>query len=85
MSELQFALSKCSKSSAGPDGIPFALIEHIPMRELPSLLKFYNYLWNTGFPAKWKHSILIATNTETEKNSKQYRLIQTYSPYKLFM
>jgi ribonuclease HI len=71
------ALSKCTKTSAGPDEIPFKILEQIPTKESAHLLTFYNYLWNNGFPNLWKHSILvpIRKHQKAAGNKESYRPI----------
>lgn len=75
--ELNQAINKCTKTSAGPDTISFALIQNIPKEEQKNLLKFYNYIWNNGFPNQWRESILvpILKPQKNSNNKESYRPI----------
>ena len=34
-------------------------MKEIPLRKLPSLLVFYNYIWENGFPHQWRTAVVI--------------------------
>lgn len=54
------ALSTCNDTSPGPDGIPYAMLRHLPDDSLSFLLNIYNAMWRNGFiPPSWKASTII--------------------------
>ena len=57
--ELSRALSLCRPTSPGPDGIPYAFLQHLSPSQLAHLLCIFNYFWSTGLPSQWKSSIVI--------------------------
>jgi len=58
--ELNWALSKCSSLSPGPDEIPYSFLHNLPSSAIKFLLHLYNKIWNTGeIPKSWKHAIVI--------------------------
>ena len=60
LNELQYALSKTNNSSAGPDGIPYAMIKHLSDESLIVLLTLYNRIWRDNvFPSSWRRAIVI--------------------------
>ena len=60
MRDVLTALSTCSDTSLGPDGIPYATIRHLPEDSLSFLLDIYNAMWREGFiPPSWKMATII--------------------------
>ena len=57
--ELELALSSLTSSSPGPDNIPYDFLIHLNTQQRSQLLKFYNFLWNTGIPHQWKFSHVL--------------------------
>lgn len=58
--ELNWALSKCSSLSPGPDEILYSFIHNLPMSAIQFLLHLYNKIWERGqIPKLWKHSFVI--------------------------
>ncbi len=54
------ALSTCGDASPGPDGIPYAMMRHLPEDSLSFLLDIYNDMWRDGFiPPTWKEALII--------------------------
>lgn len=60
INELNWAISKCSSLSPGPDDIPYIFLQNLPLSALVYILHIYNKIWNNGMlPKAWKHSIVI--------------------------
>lgn len=59
LKELNQAINTSTSKSPGPDSIPFAFLKHLSSEQSLHLLKFYNYLWENGFPHQWREAIII--------------------------
>jgi hypothetical protein len=57
--ELQWALQTSTSKSPGPDTIPYSILQQIPPDQLQRLLKFYNHIFTTGFPAQWREGFIV--------------------------
>lgn len=57
--ELHRALRSSTSKSPGPDRIPFAFLHHFSTSDLSSLLAFFNFLWEHGFPHQWREATVI--------------------------
>ena len=57
--ELSYSLRKSSSKAPGPENIPTRFIKEIPLSKLPSLLAFYSYIWENGFPHQWRTAVVI--------------------------
>jgi len=60
ITELKAALSHSTSKSPGPDNIPYAFLQNFTNQHLLKLLKFYNYIFDNGFPNQWRESLIIA-------------------------
>ena len=58
--ELTSALSSCVSKSPGPDTLPYIFIQKLPTSQLYCLLKFYNHIFNSGYPDQWKLGTIVA-------------------------
>lgn len=78
--ELQFALKKCRGKSAGPDGIGYPLLQHLPICALNYLLEIYNNIWKSGkIPNHWKNSFTIPI----PKNNRNPHDVDSFRPISL--
>ncbi|GFS23280.1 RNA-directed DNA polymerase from mobile element jockey [Elysia marginata] len=60
MSELKAALKKSNETAAGPDGIYYQFLTHLPSKCLDILLKILNDIWSCGIiPPSWKEANII--------------------------
>ena len=57
--ELQRALRASSSSSPGADSIPFSFLQHLDASQQKQLLRFYNYVYATGFPHQWREAVIV--------------------------
>ena len=58
--ELQDSLKKSNESAAGPDGISYQLLTHLPESCLKILLNLFNGIWTTGeFPPSWREATVV--------------------------
>ena len=57
--ELQRAISTTTSKSPGPDNIPFEFYKQMSPEQQLKLLKFYNYIWDSGLPHQWRESTVI--------------------------
>ena len=58
-SELLDALHKSHDTAAGPDGIHYQILKHLPNRTLETLLNSLNDIWITGeFPKEWSKATI---------------------------
>ena len=77
--ELRCAMPSMKQSSPGPDNIPYVFISNYSLDQLDTLLKFYNYLWNTGLPNQWRYSHIFPIR----KHSKPAHEVASYRPIAL--
>ena len=60
ISELKTALNKSNESAAGPDGIYYQFLTHLPTTCLKVVLQIFNNIWSSGtFPSSWKEALVI--------------------------
>ena len=60
LSELKDSLHKCNDTAAGPDGIHYQILQHLPPDALETLLNIMNEIWRTGkFPEDWHKAVII--------------------------
>ena len=60
MPELLHALSECSDTTPGPDGIPYIFLRHLHERAVQYLLNLFNQFWESHFvPPSWLHAYTI--------------------------
>ncbi|GFS02376.1 RNA-directed DNA polymerase from mobile element jockey [Elysia marginata] len=60
MSELKAALKKSNETAAGPHGIYYQFLTHLPSKCLDILLKILNDIWSSGIiPPSWKEAKII--------------------------
>ena len=57
--ELRSALSSCISKSPGPDSLPYDIIRNLSGDQFLSLLDFYNYIFQTGFPHQWRMGLIV--------------------------
>ena len=57
--ELIQAIKTSNSKSPGPDKIPFAFFKNFKKTHLNSMLKLYNFIFQTEFPMQWKQAITI--------------------------
>jgi len=79
LTELKTALARSKSKSPGPDNIPYAFLQNLTHNQLLTLLTFYNYIFNTGFPEQWRESIIIPLL----KPGKTATLATSYRPIAL--
>ena len=76
--ELKDSLKKSNQSAAGPDGISYQFLTHLPETCLKILLDIFNSIWDTGIlPASWKEATVIPIPKPNKDTSdpKSYRPI----------
>ena len=60
LSEISLALSKCGKTSVGPDQIDYSFFKNLSESALENLLSAFNSMWlEEAFPPNWRKSTLI--------------------------
>ena len=59
MPELQSAMKASTSKSAGPDNIPYEIIWHLSQEHMHTLLDYYNYLYDNGYPHQWREGNTI--------------------------
>lgn len=59
MEELQLSLSTSTSKTPGPDNIPYIMLQRLSDEHKISLLAFFNFILNEGFPPQWKESYTI--------------------------
>ena len=59
MIELQRALKNVKSKSAGKDTISFTFYKNFSEAQQESLLSFYNYVFQNGFPNQWREAIIV--------------------------
>ena len=57
--ELYRALKTATSKSPGPDHIPYSFLQQMNEEQLSSILKFYNYIYRTGYPHQWREEETI--------------------------
>ena len=77
MPELQSALKASTSKSAGPDNIPYEIIQHLSQEHLYTLLDFYNYLYDSGYPHQWRegNTVPICKPCKDPTDPSSYRPI----------
>ena len=79
-SELISALKCCRNTSAGPDGVHYQMLRHLPTISLTLLLTLFNHVWLTGdFPPQWRNAFILPFL----KSNKFGALPQDYRPIAL--
>ncbi|RUS68704.1 hypothetical protein EGW08_023534 [Elysia chlorotica] len=72
------SLKRSNQSSAGPDGISYQFLTHLPDTCLEVLLNIFNSIWETGIiPPSWKEATIIPIPKPNKDTSdpKSYRPI----------
>ncbi|GFO23029.1 LINE-1 retrotransposable element orf2 protein [Plakobranchus ocellatus] len=60
MSELKNSVVKSNESAAGPDGVYYYFLRHLPESCLHTLLKLFNNIWTTGdIPPSWREASVV--------------------------
>ena len=60
ISELEDALKKSNASAAGPDGLYYQFLTHLPVQCLKILLRIFNNIWTAGaIPSSWKEATVV--------------------------
>ncbi|GFO11825.1 RNA-directed DNA polymerase from mobile element jockey [Plakobranchus ocellatus] len=60
MSELKNYIVKSNESAAGPDGVYYQFLRHLPESCLQTLLKLFNNIWTTGdIPPSWREASVV--------------------------
>ncbi|GFN87052.1 RNA-directed DNA polymerase from mobile element jockey [Plakobranchus ocellatus] len=60
MSELKNSIVKSDESAAGPDGVYYQFLRHLPESCLHILLKIFNNIWTTGtIPPSWREASVV--------------------------
>ena len=60
LNELSLALSKCGKTSVGPDQIDYSFFKNLSESALANLLSAFNSMWiEEAFPPNWRKSTLV--------------------------
>ena len=60
LNELKDALNKSNETAAGPDGLYYQFLTHLPQDCLKILLQLLNTIWLSGkIPSSWKEAIVV--------------------------
>ncbi|GFN92454.1 LINE-1 retrotransposable element orf2 protein [Plakobranchus ocellatus] len=60
MTELKNSIVKSNESAAGPDGVYYQFLRHLPESCLHTLLKLFNNIWTTGdIPPSWREASVV--------------------------
>ncbi|GFO40540.1 ribonuclease hi [Plakobranchus ocellatus] len=60
MAELKNSIVKSNESAAGPDGVCYQFLRHLPESCLHTLLKLFNNIWTTGdIPPSWREASVV--------------------------
>ncbi|GFO04509.1 RNA-directed DNA polymerase from mobile element jockey [Plakobranchus ocellatus] len=60
MAELKNSIVKSNESAAGPDGVYYQFLRHLPESCLHTLLKLFNNIWTTGdIPPSWREASVV--------------------------
>ena len=60
MLEVENSLDKSNDTTAGPDGIHYQILKHLPSDALETLLNIMTEIWRTGkFPGDWHNAVII--------------------------
>ncbi|GFO32878.1 RNA-directed DNA polymerase from mobile element jockey [Plakobranchus ocellatus] len=60
MAELKSSVDKSIESAAGPDGVYYQFLRHLPESCLHTLLKLFNNIWTTGdIPPSWREASVV--------------------------
>ena len=73
------AIKTSNCKSPGPDKIPFAFFKNFKKSHLSSMLKLYNFIFQTEFPMQWKKAVRI----EILKSNKCATDVKSYRPIAL--
>ena len=69
LSELQASLKKSNQSAAGPDGIHYQLLTHLPVKCQEILLAIFNGIWDSGnFPPSWREATVVPIPKSNKKD-----------------
>ena len=78
LNELKDAFNKSNETAAGPDGLYYQFLTHLPQDCLKILLQLFNIIWLSGkIPPSWKEAIVVPIpklNKDLSDPTK-YRLI----------
>ena len=67
LNELKHALKKSNETAAGPDGIYYQFLTHLPQDCLIILLQLFNTIWLSGeIPSSWKEPLWCQSQNQTE-------------------
>ncbi|GFN93821.1 Pol-like protein [Plakobranchus ocellatus] len=78
MVDLKNSIVKSNESAAGPDGVYYQFLKHLPESCLHTLLKLFNNIWTTGDipPSWWEASVVPIPKPEKDpSNPSNYRPI----------
>jgi ribonuclease HI len=75
--ELNSALSSSNSRSPGPDNIPYTLLHQLTADHRQEHLKFFNYIYSTGYPHQWRegHIVPIPKPGKVATDRSSYRPI----------
>ncbi|GFO43077.1 RNA-directed DNA polymerase from mobile element jockey [Plakobranchus ocellatus] len=60
MAELNISNVKSNESAAGPDGVYYPFLRHLPESCLHTLLKLFNNIWTTrDIPPSWREASVV--------------------------
>ena len=60
LNELKDAPNKSNETAAGPDGVYYQFLTHLPQDCLKILLQLFNIIWLSGkIPSSWKEAIVV--------------------------
>ena len=60
LDELKDALNKSNETAAGPDGLYYQFLTHLPQDCLKILLQLFNTIWLSGkIPSSWKEATVV--------------------------
>ena len=60
LNELKDALNKSNETAAGPDGLYYQFLTHLPQDCLKILLQLFNTIWLSGkIPSSWKEATVV--------------------------
>ena len=60
LDELKDALNKSNETAAGPDGLYYKFLTHLPQDCLKILLQLFNTIWLSGkIPSSWKEATVV--------------------------
>ncbi|GFN86075.1 RNA-directed DNA polymerase from mobile element jockey [Plakobranchus ocellatus] len=60
MAELKNSVNKSNESAAGPDGVNYQFLRHLPESCLHTLLKLFNNIWTTAdIHPSWREASVV--------------------------